>query len=251
MRNRDVGSGIRNSWLASSIAVCMLSIACAQTSSSGAAPSAADAKTFLDTANDTTSSSASRRAEAGWVQQNFITDDTESDRRARQPGRERRGRALRQGGDEIRHVRGAGGRSAGMLNLLKAVARARDAVGSEGVRRAVEDHGARSSRRLRQGQVVRRRVQAGHVQEHRRRDADHWRRRATRRCCAQTWEGLAHDLAADAEGLPALRRAVEQGREGARLRRHRRDVARQIRHAARRRSPRSSIGCGIRCGRST
>jgi peptidyl-dipeptidase A len=56
----------------------MLSIACAQTSSSGAAPSTADAKTFLDTANDTTLKLGIAQGEAGWVQQNFITDDTEA-----------------------------------------------------------------------------------------------------------------------------------------------------------------------------
>ena len=45
---------------------------------------------------------------------------------------------------------------------------------------------------------------------------------------------VAHDRRADEEGLRALRRAVEQGREGAGVSGHRRDVARQVRHAARR-----------------
>ena len=40
--------------------------------------------------------------------------------------------------------------------------------------------------------------------------------------------------AADEEGIHPLRRALEQGREGARIRRHGRDVASQVRHAARR-----------------
>ena len=45
---------------------------------------------------------------------------------------------------------------------------------------------------------------------------------------------LAHHLGADEEGLRAVRRAVEQGRQRARLQGHRRDVARQVRHAGRR-----------------
>jgi len=77
-----LGLGIRDSirdWsAASSIAVCVLSIACAQTSSSSATPSAADAKTFLDTANETTLKLGVAQGQAGWVQQNFITDDTEA-----------------------------------------------------------------------------------------------------------------------------------------------------------------------------
>ena len=57
---------------------------------------------------------------------------------------------------------------------------------------------------------------------------------------------LAHDLAADAQGLHALRRALEQGREGAGLRRHRRDVAAEVRHARRRlhEGSRSALGAG-------
>ena len=77
-----------------------------------------------------------------------------------------------------------------------------------------------------------------------------WRRRATRRQLRAVWEGW-HTIS------PPMRkdyaRFVELSNKGAKelgLRRHRRDVAREVRHAARRRSPRSSIGCGIRCGRS-
>ena len=60
---------------------------------------------------------------------------------------------------------------------------------------------------------------------------------------------VAHDLAADEEELRAVRRALEQGRAGARLRRYRRDVA--IKSTCRRtRSRKSSIGCGGSSGRS-
>ena len=102
---------------------------------------------------------------------------------------------------------------------------------------------------LRQGQVVSRSGEAGSVPQHRRRDegAGHL---AKREGAAPRVGRLAHDFAADEEGLRALRRAVEQGREGAGLRRHRRDVARRSTTCRPTRSPRSSIGSGIRCGRS-
>jgi len=46
--------------------------------SSGAPPTAADAKTFLDTINDTMKRLGIEQGRAGWVQQTFITDDTEA-----------------------------------------------------------------------------------------------------------------------------------------------------------------------------
>src|SRR4029450_9690743 len=46
--------------------------------SSGAPPTAADAKTFLDTVNDTMKRLGVEQGRAGWVQQTFITDDTEA-----------------------------------------------------------------------------------------------------------------------------------------------------------------------------
>jgi peptidyl-dipeptidase A len=58
--------------------VCALASACVQTSSSSSAPNAAAAKTFLDTANDTTLKLGIQQGQAGWVQQTFITDDTEA-----------------------------------------------------------------------------------------------------------------------------------------------------------------------------
>ena len=44
-------------------------------------------------------------------------------------------------------------------------------------------------------------------------------------------DGLAHHLGPDEEGLRPVRRAIEQGRARARVQGHRRDVARQVRHA--------------------
>src|ERR1700710_1682904 len=65
---------IRTMILAAASAATM---ACAQ-GSSKAAPSAADAKAFLDTANATTLTLGTQQGQAGWVQQTFITDDTEA-----------------------------------------------------------------------------------------------------------------------------------------------------------------------------
>ena len=55
-------------------AACAGILGCA--GSSGAPPTAADAKTFLDTVNDTMKRLGVEQSRAGWVQQTFITDDT-------------------------------------------------------------------------------------------------------------------------------------------------------------------------------
>ena len=57
--------------------VCALSSGCAQTPSKPA-PTAADAKAFLATANATTLTLGTQQGQAGWVQQTFITDDSEA-----------------------------------------------------------------------------------------------------------------------------------------------------------------------------
>src|SRR3954471_15410287 len=59
------------------VASCLAAAGCAQ-SSSKPAPTAADAKTFLDEANATTLTLGIQQGQAGWVQQTFITDDTEA-----------------------------------------------------------------------------------------------------------------------------------------------------------------------------
>jgi peptidyl-dipeptidase A len=57
---------------------CAAASGCAQSSTPGAAAPAQDAKTFLATVNDTTLRLGIEQAQAGWVQQTFITDDTEA-----------------------------------------------------------------------------------------------------------------------------------------------------------------------------
>src|SRR5215475_2183635 len=59
---------------------CALGSGCMSSSSSTTAAGSstpADVKTFLDDANETSLDLGIAEAQAGWVQQNFITDDTE------------------------------------------------------------------------------------------------------------------------------------------------------------------------------
>jgi peptidyl-dipeptidase A len=59
-------------------AACAAALGCTRAASSSSPAGAADAKTFLDAANDTLLKLGVQQAQAGWVQQNFITDDTEA-----------------------------------------------------------------------------------------------------------------------------------------------------------------------------
>jgi peptidyl-dipeptidase A len=58
--------------------VCALWFGCARTPASSETPSAAGAKTFLDTVSETNLRLGNQASQAGWVQQTFITDDTEA-----------------------------------------------------------------------------------------------------------------------------------------------------------------------------
>jgi len=59
------------------LGACALMLGCSPTSSR-TAPTAADAKAFLDNANATTLKLGIQQGQAGWVQQTFITDDSEA-----------------------------------------------------------------------------------------------------------------------------------------------------------------------------
>jgi peptidyl-dipeptidase A len=59
-------------------AACAAAIGCSNSASSSSSVTPADAKTFLDTANDTTLKLGIEASRAGWVQQTYITDDTEA-----------------------------------------------------------------------------------------------------------------------------------------------------------------------------
>jgi len=59
------------------VVICSLALACTHTASSSAAATAADARTFLDATNAALLKLGVDQSRAGWVQQTFITDDTE------------------------------------------------------------------------------------------------------------------------------------------------------------------------------
>src|SRR5262245_64909190 len=59
------------------VAACAIAAGCSRGASSSA-PTAADAKAFLDNVNQTTLKLAVEASRAGWVQQTYITDDTEA-----------------------------------------------------------------------------------------------------------------------------------------------------------------------------
>src|SRR5258708_12654343 len=58
------------------VVVCSLALGCTQREASSS-PTPAAAKRFLDTANETVLKLGTDQGRAGWVQQTFITDDTE------------------------------------------------------------------------------------------------------------------------------------------------------------------------------
>jgi peptidyl-dipeptidase A len=64
--------------LLSIAAACAAALSCSNGATSAASASAADATRFLDTANDTTLKVGIEASRAGWVQQTYITDDTEA-----------------------------------------------------------------------------------------------------------------------------------------------------------------------------
>jgi len=60
------------------VGVCALSFGCAPAPASSSAPTVAAAKAFLDSANATTLKLGIQASQAGWVQQTFITDDSDA-----------------------------------------------------------------------------------------------------------------------------------------------------------------------------
>src|SRR6516225_6881468 len=59
------------------VSVLSIAVGCSQPASSSA-PTAADAKAFLDGASATTLTLGTAESRAGWAQQTYITDDTET-----------------------------------------------------------------------------------------------------------------------------------------------------------------------------
>ncbi len=155
---------------------------------------------------------------------------------------------VRQAGDALRRPDAAAETSRASSTLLKlslTLAAPADPKEREELTRIAAAHGGR----LRQGQVLPDRdpTSASTSRTSRR----SWRRRRDPKQLLDVWNGWHAIAPPIKQGLRALRRARQQGRAGARLPGHGRDVALEVRHAARRRSRASSTGSGSRCGRST
>ena len=198
---------------------------------SGSGATNTDAATFLAEANATTLRLSNEANQAGWVQNTFITPDTEAMAARANEALITAVTRYAKRRPQLRRRRGAARRAP---PAERAEERADDggAGGSQGDRRA--DAARRvDGGRVRARQVLRRRRIGRGLPRHRGDHRDPGQGPQSR-ARARSVGGVAHHLAADEEELRAVRRAVEQGRAGARIRRHRRDVAVEVRHAARR-----------------
>ena len=139
------------------LALSVLAAACGGSETTAAPKSADDAKQFLTNVNGTMLRLGIEAAQAGWVAQNYITDDTEAlDARATQQIIEAIARFAKEAAASTTSRCRPTAPPAGSAEAL---ARDGDAVGSRRSRRA---HAARvgPAQRLRPGQVVRGPVEA-------------------------------------------------------------------------------------------
>ena len=212
-------------------------------------PTAADAKTFLDTVNETLKR-LSIDAESGRLGGSRTTSPTT-------PRRSTRARTSRLIEAVARFAKESTRfdkvevppDQRRQLESAETSPRDGDASRSQGSRGADEDRLAHA-RRIRQGQMVPRPGEAGDLPEHRRHHASHGDV-AQRDGAAAGLGGLAHDLAADA-------RTTTRASSSCRTRARRSSASPTPARCGARSttcrptsSRRSSIGCGIRCGRST
>ena len=228
-------------------AACVCCSGC-EASGGASSPAAADAKVFLDNVNETMKRSASNRARpAGCSRPSSPTTPKRSPRArtrlAIDAGASFAKEAVKFDNGRGRRRPAASAESA--EGRRSCIATPSDPKESEEL---TEDHGA-ARVGVRQRQVVPRPGEARHLQEHRRRHADHGDVRRRERA-ARGVGRVAHDFAADAQGLrsgssssrtraPRSSASPTPARCGARSTTCRRTSSR-----------RSSIGCGTRCGRS-
>ncbi len=141
--------------------MCAAAIACAPDASTASGdPTAADAKSFLDTVNATLLKLGVAQGQAGWVQQTYITDDTEAiSARANQELIDAIARFAKDATKFDKVEVPADQRR--QLKLLKVSLVHGDAFRSERVRRAVERFWRGLRVNVRQGQVVPRPGEAG------------------------------------------------------------------------------------------
>ncbi len=204
------------------------------------APTAADAKAFVEKAEEKLLAASIAAERANWVAANFITEDTELIAAEAKPAPDGAGRRPRQGGDPLRRSRPRRRRRP-QARAPQALAHARRP------RRPEEERGARPHRRrhgggLRAGQVDAARRRAARPRGDLAPDGDEPRPEGARRALGR----LALHRPAAAQGVHPLRRARQRRSEGARLRRHGRHVAVEVRHAAGRlrEGARPALGAG-------
>ena len=231
-------------------AACLCASGCAQGSSSAAsAATPADAKAFLANVNATSLTLGIQQAQAGWVQQTFITDDTEAiSARANQAANDAGARFAKESTkyDKVRGVRRRAARAESAQGRRSSSRRRRIRRSPTSCRRSWRGSSRRTARAS--GAPSRRSRTPARTSTTSRASS---RRHGDEKALRAAWEGW-HTIAPPMrKDYAALRRAVEQGREGTGLRRHRRDVAQRSTTCRPTTSRRSSIGCGIRCGRST
>ena len=191
---------------------------------------AADADRFLADANQTLLRLGIEEQRARWVAENFITTDTEAlAARANQIYVRGLARCAKES-VKFDHV-DVSPDARRQLQLLKVALDGRRASRHQGLRRAREDPGV-ARRRLRSREVVQGRHRSRSVASTSTRSPTSWPRRANPQELRDVWDGWHAIAPPMRKRLRALRRAGEQGRAGARLRRHRRDVALEVRHAA-------------------
>ena len=195
------------------------------------AATAAAARAFLDEANRELLRLVNASNRAGWTQGTYINVDTEQIAAEANAALVERLDPLCAGGAPLRRRDAAAGR-APPARRAEELADDVGAAGSEGGRGA-HAPGRVDGGRVRERQVLPEGRDRRGVPRHR---GDHpvSGGQPGPEVAAGGLGRVAHDRRADEEGLRALRRALEQGREGAGVPGHRRDVARQVRHAARR-----------------
>ena len=192
-------------------------------------PSAEDAAKFVATVNESILELAREQQQAGWVAATYITPDTQAI--TARANRAYIDAVARSAKDAARfndvQVSADVRRQLDLLKTTLVVVTPSDPKQARELTDAHRVHGGG----LRQRQVVQGPVAASHLPRHRadhRGDGDIPRPRAAARGVGR----LAHGLSSDEEGLRPLHAAGQPRREGTGLCRHRRALAREVRHAA-------------------
>ena len=228
----QTGRFLQSLALALALAASAMALSAQQPAPAPAATAAA-ARAFLDEANRELLRLVNAANRAGWVQSTYITSDTEpiaaeaNEALIEQPHRATR---RRRAGSTRSTLPPVERRQMEVLKnalTMSAPPDPKEAAGADA------DPGRVDGGRVRTRQVLPARARPATSASTSRRSPRFLAESRDPKRLQEVWEGWHTIARADAKGLRALRRALEQGRDGARLHRHRRDVARQVRHAAR------------------